>query len=101
MRRCICTILLGSIGWLAASLALAQETGTLRLETAGWVPKRDSSYGWWGVARAGSGPKQIVQKTKDADTLRLPPGSYDVYWVQEYDSSDDPVPLARNIAVAA
>jgi hypothetical protein len=83
MRRLISTVLVGAVGWLVASLAVAQEAGTLRLETAAWVPKRDASYGWWGAARAGDGPKRMVQTIKDGDTLSLPPGSYDVWWVQD------------------
>ena len=101
MGRLFATIFVGAVGLLAASLAMAQEAGTLRLETAAWVPKRDAQYGYWGAARAGDPPKQMVQTTKDADTLRLPHGSYDVWWVQEYDTSDKPVPLARGVEVKA
>src|SRR6185295_16052837 len=37
--------------------------------------------------------------TKADSVLELPPGSYDVYWVQDYDKRDRPMLLAAGVAV--
>ena len=78
-------------------LVTVGATSGLKLEVAPWVPKRDASYGWWGVVRAGDKPNQRVQWTNAADALLVAPGTYDVYWNQDYDHQDSPLLLAAGV----
>ncbi|MFZ5792697.1 MAG: hypothetical protein ACOY3L_18555 [Pseudomonadota bacterium] len=88
------------LSWLFVPLAQAAESG-IKLEVAQWVPTFTDSNGWWGVVHAGNKPREPVAKTNSADTLQLPPGSYDLYWVQGYDTSDQPMRLAAGVTVEA
>ncbi len=83
----------------AGQLEKVSTTSGIQLEVASWVPPRDKSNGWWGVTRAGEGPDKRVQWTKTAESLVLPPGTYDVYWVQDYDNSGKPMLLASAVKV--
>jgi hypothetical protein len=73
------------------------DTG-IRLEVAGWVPTR-SGHGWWGAVPAGAGPDERVNWSNRYDALVLPPGTYDVYWVQEYAKRGRPLLLASGVEV--
>lgn len=66
---------------------------------APWVPKRDRSYGYLGIVRAGGPPNELVNWTKTGDSLLAPPGSYDLYWVQDYDTRERPMLLASALEV--
>jgi hypothetical protein len=97
----------GSPLLLAAGVKVAAGDATevkadsgIKLAVADWVPKR-SDYGWWGAVRAGSKPDARVNWTKQNQALLLPPGAYDVYWVQEYETSGSPLLLAVGVTVAA
>jgi len=87
-------------GTLAAGEAktVAAISG-VRLEAASWVPPRDPDYGWWGAVEAGAVPDALVNWTRTADALLLPPGAYDVYWVQNFATRDRPMQLARFVNV--
>src|SRR3990172_6175437 len=93
--------------WLLSALMLlalqvpagrAAETG-IRLEVASWVPARDGSYGWWGAVPAGEAPDSPAHQTNTESMLSLPPGEYDVYWVQDNDNSGNPLRLAAGVKV--
>jgi len=64
------------------------------------VPQRDSS-GWWGAVPVGGKPDARVNWTKKNQALLLPPGAYDVYWVQDYETSGVPLLLAAGVKVAS
>ena len=81
-------------------VALPADSG-IQLQTASWVPVRDKDYGWWGVTAAGEQPSQRIQWSKSADALLLPPGKYDVYWVQDYDHKDHALLLHDGVQVKA
>lgn len=81
--------------------AVVRADSGVRIEVAAWVPPRDENYGWWGAAPAGSPADQLVNWTKSADALLLPPGDYDVYWAQDYDTLDTPIQLANRVQVTA
>ncbi len=66
---------------------------------ASWVPPRDASNGWWGVAPAGQGVNKKTKFTNTDDALDLPPGQYDVYWAQDYDHGSSPMLIAKDVAV--
>lgn len=63
------------------------------------VPRLDSTYGWWGAVPTGGEPKDVVNWTSTDDILLLPPGRYDVYWVQGYDQRDRPMLLMSDFPV--
>ena len=71
----------------------------IKLEVASWVPQRDKAYGWWGVVLAGDNPDQRVQWSNTDDALLVVPGTYDVYWNQDYDHLKQPLLLAAGIEV--
>ena len=79
-------------------VALPADSG-VQLQTASWVPARDKDNGWWGVTAAGEQPSQRIQWSKSADALLLPPGKYDVYWVQDYDHKDHALLLHDGVQV--
>jgi hypothetical protein len=79
---------------------VAADSG-LRLALADWVPPPNPNYGWWGAVPAGGAADAPVNWTRSAAALLLPPGAYDVYWVQEYVTRDRPVLLAAGVAVTA
>jgi hypothetical protein len=83
---------------LQVPAGLAAETG-IRLEVASWVPARNGSYGWWGAVPAGGTPNNPTHKTNTESMLSLPPGEYDVYWVQDNDNRDNPLRLAAGVKV--
>ncbi len=77
---------------------VAVDSG-VRLKLAAWVPPRDPRYGWWGLTRPGDKPAKRLIWTKGLDRLLAPPGSYDVYWVQDYDTLDAPFLVASKVEV--
>ncbi len=79
-------------------VALPADSG-VQLQTASWVPARDKDNGWWGVTAAGEQPSQRIHWSKSADALLLPPGKYDVYWVQDYDHKDHALLLHDGVQV--
>jgi hypothetical protein len=83
----------------AGGVAALKADSGIRLEVADWVPARDETYGWWGATAAGGDPDDTVNWTKADGALLLPPGSYDVYWVQTYDHRDRPLRLAAALQV--
>jgi hypothetical protein len=90
------------LGLFCAAPPAAEAAATgIALEVAGWVPPRDSTYGGWGVVASGATIETPLAWTKADSMLELPPGSYDVYWVQDYDKRDRPMLLAAGVSVAA
>ena len=92
----------------AGRLTTVDVDSGVRIEVATWLPARDLDYGWWGAARVESATagepvtkEQMVNWTKTADALVLPPGDYDIYWVQDYDTLDIPILLTRGVKVSA
>ena len=79
-----------------AKRPIAAATGIL-LETAPWVPARDEKHGRWGVTLSGQTPREFLNDSNKDDKLLLPPGRYDVYWVQAY--GHEPFMLARSVDV--
>ena len=94
-------LLTGRVKVEAGTPATVTADSGVRIEIAAWVPPRDKDYGWWGAAVAGGPPDKRVNWTKSADALLLPPGNYDVYWVQDYDTRDTPIQLASAVSVGA
>jgi hypothetical protein len=76
---------------------LAADTG-IRLEVAEWVPKREYT-GWWGASVSGLPPEQRANWSKTHDALLLPPGIYDVYWMQDHEHP--PILVAECVKVNA
>lgn len=70
----------------------------LRLERADWVPKPDWDYGWWAVVPAGRSVEERLVRGRD-DLVLVPPGVYDIHWVQQYGQEEDPLVIARNVEV--
>jgi hypothetical protein len=85
----------------SSGLVTVQADSGVKLAVAGWVPPRDPEYGWWGAVPSGGSPDALVNWTKTADALLLPPGTYDVYWAQEFITRDHPVRLASGVRVEA
>lgn len=79
---------------------VAADSGIL-IEVADWVPARDASYGRWGAVRAGQQPpiKTFINWSTKDDKLLLPPGAYDIYWVQDY--YHDPFLLKAHVDASA
>jgi len=94
-------LLAAGINVEAGQVATVRADSGVSIEIAGWVPARDENYGWWGAVPAGAGPKQRVQWTNASDALLVPPGTYDIYWVQGYDTSDKPLLLAAGVDIEA
>jgi hypothetical protein len=65
------------------------------------VPPRDPTYGKWGVVPVGTQApiKEFVNWSLKNGSLLLPPGHYDVYWQDRYNT--DPFLLAANIDAVA
>lgn len=70
----------------------------IRLDVADWVPAFDR-YGWWGVASAGASPDSPVTQSDVGAPLSVPPGTYDLYWLQDYDHRNGKLLLAREVLV--
>jgi hypothetical protein len=89
---------------VAGGLTTVPVDSGLKLATAAWVPKRDKDYGWWGAVKAGAAQPRtadLINWSKSADALVLPPGAYDVYWVQDFDNRDRPMRIAEGVTVSA
>jgi hypothetical protein len=71
----------------------------IKLAVGSWVPKLDPTHGWWGVVPTGEPPATPLHWARSEDKLLLPPGSYDVHWVQDWDHRTAPLPLARGVKV--
>jgi hypothetical protein len=69
----------------------------IKLDIAPWVPKLGYA-GYWSAVRSGDTPDKRVNWTSSADPLLLPPGTYDVYWLQD-NSHDRPILLASGVDV--
>jgi hypothetical protein len=60
------------------------------------VPKREYT-GWWGASVSGLPPEQRANWSKTHDALLLPPGIYDVHWMQDHEHQ--PLLLAAQVRV--
>lgn len=69
----------------------------LRIQCAPWVPTFDSS-GWWGITPPGAFPSEQNALCRTRDPLLAPPGTYDVFWRQDYNAS--PLAIARSVTIA-
>jgi hypothetical protein len=67
----------------------------VQLVVGEWVPTREREQGWWGAAAVGSGFTDPINWSRDQDKILLPPGTYDVYWKQDFDHQ--PFLLAKNV----
>jgi hypothetical protein len=72
----------------------------LRLEKAHWVPDFGHN-GWWGAVPVGMALDQRQDWAQKETTLLVPPGRYDIYWVQDYNHQADPMRLGDNVLVQA
>jgi hypothetical protein len=92
---------LGAVAALSSfsTAALSAESG-IALALADWVPKQ-SNDGWWGAVASGGSPDKAVRAAQQSAFLALPPGSYDLYWVQEYETGGRPMRLAAGVKVEA
>ena len=83
-------------------LALPTNMG-VDLSVAGWLPPLDPSYGWWGAVPAGTPAADAVAErvnwSNEPQPLLLPAGTYDLYWVQDYQHAGKPLAIARAVAV--
>lgn len=70
----------------------------IHLDEADWVPDLKHE-GWWGAVPAGKPLSDRVDWTDDDESLLLPPGRYDVYWVQGYEHAKDPMRFASDVLV--
>ena len=68
-----------------AMTTVPMSSASINLDVGAWVPARDPNYGGWGAVRAGDPPKFAIRATAKDMTLVIPPGQYDVYWMQDYD----------------
>lgn len=89
---------------LAAALpAVAQAqtpAGTLHVTVADWLPAWDPAGGGWAVVRAGAAVAKLAVRSSEPEAA-LPPGNYDVYWVQDEAHRDLPVLVAEDVTVTA
>jgi hypothetical protein len=70
----------------------------IRLDVAEQIPSLDLYYGWWGIVPTGGSPYERIHWARNSDVpLIAPPGTYDIYWVQSYDS--EPVLIGRDVVV--
>jgi len=81
----------------------AAEVGAtgVKLDVAPWVPRPDRNYAWWGLVPAGQKPNKRYKSTNSSDTLIVGPGRYDVYWVQDFETSGKPLRIAADVEVKA
>jgi hypothetical protein len=78
-------LLAGKVNVEQGNLLPVDARSGMRLDVAEWVPKFGYA-GYWGVVRAGDAPDRRVHWTSNrADPLLLPPGRYDIVWVQDSD----------------
>ena len=70
----------------------------IRLDKADWVPKIGHN-GWWGAVPAGMKIDDRVDWAQNEPALLLPPGKYDVYWIQDYKHENDRMRLAADVLV--
>jgi hypothetical protein len=85
----------------SGQVASVRADSGVMLKVPADTPALDASYGWWGLVRAGGGPDDRVHWSKgrfDLPLLALP-GTYEVFWKQDYDSK--PEWRATGVAVAA
>jgi hypothetical protein len=82
-----------------SKLAVADAGSGIRLQVASWVIPFGYA-GRWGVVRAGDAPGKWVHWTSSTDPLMLPPGRYDVYWVQDNYHEASPLLVATAVEVA-
>ncbi|MEE2907267.1 MAG: hypothetical protein VX527_05470 [Planctomycetota bacterium] len=72
----------------------------LRLDKADWVPKLGHE-GWWGAVPVGKPVADRVDWAHENTALVIPPGRYDVYWVQDYKHENQPLRLATDVIVSS
>ncbi|MGD9738248.1 MAG: S41 family peptidase [Bauldia sp.] len=96
--------------WLpAAALALlagsqaalaqpAPDTG-VHVTVADWLPRWEEGGGW-GLVPTGSGPGKWTAWSTEG-VAAVPPGTYDLFWVQDGDHADTPMRLQSGIVVTA
>ena len=68
----------------------------IHVDQADWVPTFGHE-GWWGAVPTGKALSDRVDWTDDDLDLLLPPGTYDVYWVQDYHHAKAPMLLGRDL----
>jgi hypothetical protein len=93
-------LLIADVAVTAEKVTVVRADSGVALAVAPWVPARHETYGWWGAVKAGEPPEEPVNWSKSADALLLPPGAYDVYWAQDYDTRSKPLLLARGVNIA-
>jgi hypothetical protein len=71
--------------------------GGISVETGAGMEKRDKT-GWWAVSHAGRGIDRRL-RTIDIDKATLPPGKYDLFWLQS--TSHKPVRALTDVEVKA
>ena len=84
--------------WVRARWRRSRADSGVVLQIGDSVPQRNSDYGWWGAVQAGEPPDKQVNWSKTASALLLPPGIYDLYWKQAYDSK--PTAFGRGVKVS-
>lgn len=88
------------LGVALALPAAAQPTTGINVTVADWLPHWDpETGGGWGVVAAGAGPGKWRVFSSE-DTAAVPPGTYDLYWIQDGDHDEDPIRMATGIVVA-
>jgi hypothetical protein len=61
---------------------VAAATGLL-VETADWVPPRDPEHGWIGAILPTAMSFDFINWTRAGNSMFLPPGQYDVFYMQD------------------
>jgi hypothetical protein len=77
--------------------AAVLEPSTVRPDIAPWVPELQPSHGWWGVVLTGEPAENRVQWTRALVPMLIPPGTYDLYWKQDFGNA--PMLLESGIRV--
>lgn len=72
----------------------------VKIDVPGWVPPRRPD-GWWGLALSGDVAERRIAFSAKEDTLVVPPGRYDVVWVQDSRHRQQALVIADGIDVAA
>lgn len=82
--------------------ATAQSVQTgVNVVVADWLPQWDAEAGGgWGLGRAGAAPGKWAVWSAET-TAAVPPGTYDLFWVQDEGHADWPMRVLTDIVVAA
>jgi hypothetical protein len=81
----------------AGQVSEVRADAGVRLRLADWVKK--SEGGWWGAVPAGAQPEAKVNWSSPESSLLLPPGTYDVYWLQDGHPLRRPFLLVESVVV--